>query len=148
MSAPRKLVQANWEKNPVWSKASHRASTDLHAGGGNKICGAEVKGIVGLTQVKGLSPEISYIVRGQRFHILEASNEARVRGERVETYRGLRPRQVIEQFASGLGRALLLSKSSQQAAKARREYGSKAVGPTRSRGVTGVMPSDLGRTRT
>ena len=119
MSAPRETGASELE-NPVWSKVSHRASTELHAGDGNKTCGAEVKGMIGLTQVKGWSPEILQVVRGQRFHVLEASNEARERGERVETCRGLRPRQVIEQFASGLGRALLLLISPQQAGEARR----------------------------
>ena len=69
-------------------------------------------------------------------------------GKCVETCRGLRPRQVIEQFALELGRALLLSISSQQAEEARRGYGSKADGPIRSRGVTGVMPSDSAKAGT
>ena len=62
-------------------------------------------------------------------------------GERVAACRGLSPWQVIQRFASELGRAMSLpeGKPPTSREKARRRYGGMAVGPTHSRGVAGVM---------
>ena len=64
-------------------------------------------------------------------------------GECVAACRGLSPWQVIQRFASELGRAMSFPKGSfQQAEEARRKYGGMAVGPTHSRGVAGVMSGE------
>jgi len=64
-------------------------------------------------------------------------------GERVAACRGLSPWQVIQRFASELGRAMPLpNEAPDEAEEARKEYGGMAVGPTRSRGVVGAMPGE------
>ena len=61
-------------------------------------------------------------------------------GECAAPCRGLSPRQVIQRFASELGRAMPLpTEASNKPKEARRRYGGMAVGPTRSRGVAGAM---------
>ena len=66
---------------------------------------------------------------------------ARVTGERVMPGRGLSPWQVIQRFALELGRAVSFpTEAFNEAEEVRRRYGGMAVGPTRSRGVVGVMP--------
>jgi hypothetical protein len=62
-------------------------------------------------------------------------------GEYATTCRGLSPWQVIQRFVSELGRAMPFPKeASNEAEEVRRKYDGMAVGPTRSRGVVGVMP--------
>ena len=65
-------------------------------------------------------------------------------GECVATCRGLSPWQVIQRFASELGRAMSLLKGKPPTSrkKARKRYGGMAVGPTHSRGVVGVMSGE------
>ena len=65
-------------------------------------------------------------------------------GECAAPCRGLSPWQVIQRFASELGRAMSLPKGSfQQAEEARRKYGDTAVGLTHSRGVGRAMPAEF-----
>ncbi len=91
--------------------------------------------------VKVLSPEIFLVALGQGFHFLEASSRARVFGECVMPGRGLSPWQVNQRFASELGRAMSFPREAfNEAEEVRRRYGGMAVGPTRSRGVVGVIP--------
>ena len=64
-------------------------------------------------------------------------------GECAAPCRGLSPWQVIQRFASELGRAVPLpQEASNEAEEVRRRYDGMAVGPTHSRGVVGAMPGE------
>lgn len=67
-------------------------------------------------------------------------------GECVTPCRGLSPWQVIHGLCRNLGEPDRSQKeASNEAEEVRRRYGGRAVGPTRSRGVAGVMPGAGGR---
>ena len=99
--------------------------------------------------VKVLSPEIYPCCNGPRVSFPGSQQHGTRFGERVGPGRGLSPWQVNQRFASELGRAVSLpTEASNEAEEARTRYGGMAVGPTRSRGVVGVMPdADTGSTR-
>ena len=98
--------------------------------------------MIGHNASEGIEPRncsSSHWAKG--FMVLEASSVTCVRVSAATPCRGLSPWQVIQRFASELGRAMPLPRGSlQQAEEARRRYGGTAVGPTHSRGVVGVMP--------
>ena len=92
------------------------------------------------TQVKVSSPDIFHNACGQGFHFLEASNEARVKGERVETCPG--SKSVMGHRGVDIGTwesPAAPEPSDRRAEEARRSHGGRAVGLTHSRGVAGVM---------
>ena len=67
-------------------------------------------------------------------------HDTRFLGECVMPGRGPSPWQVIQRFASELGRAVPFpTEASNEAEEARRRYGGMAVGLTHGRGVNGVM---------
>ena len=66
--------------------------------------------MIGQTQVKGLSPEIFQCCAWPKISYSGSQQRNTREGERVDTYRGLRPWQVIGQRILGLGRAAALRK--------------------------------------
>ena len=98
-------------------------------------------GLSAITQVKVLSPEITIVALGQRFHILEASIAACVSGEHVSDVPGSESMAGNRTVHIGTWESRAVPHESfQQAEEARRKYGGMAVGPAHSRGVAGVMP--------
>ena len=94
-----------------------------------------------ITQVKVFSPDIFHFACGQGFHCLEASNEALVKGESVDTCPGSKSMTGNRNVHIGTWESHAApSASVQPAEEARRTYGGRAVGLTHSRGVVGVMP--------
>jgi hypothetical protein len=100
------------------------------------------KGVMSATtQVKVLSPEISYVALGQGFHILEASIGMHAKGECVSDVSG--SKSVAGERTVYVGtweNRSVPNGSCQGAEKATRQYGVSVVGLTHSRGVAGVMP--------
>jgi len=97
--------------------------------------------------VKVLSPEIVNIAQGQRFHCLEASIAAYVKGEYVCDVPG--SESVAGKLTVLIGtweHHIVPDRSFQQAEEARRRYGDMVVGLTHSRGVVGVMSDEPKRT--
>ena len=93
-----------------------------------------------ITQVKEFSPDILHFACGQGFHGLEASNEALVKGESVDTCPGSKSMTGNRKVCIGTWESHAApSASVQPAEEARRMYGGRAVGLTHSRGVAGVM---------
>ena len=100
-------------------------------------------GLSAITKVKVFSPVIVNIAQGQRFHVLEASIAARVRGERVSGVPGSKSMAGNPTVHIGTWENhIALKRSFQQAEEARRKYGDMVVGLTHSRGVVGVMPGE------
>ena len=140
MSAPRKLMCFSWTIQPGQGPTTRPEPNVAHGEVTNVRSQREGEWSA-ITQVKVLSPEMSNIAQGQRFHVLEARIVTRTNGECVAACRGLSPWQVIQRNTSELGRAVSLPKEApNKPREVRRGYGGMAVGPTRSRGVVGVMP--------
>jgi hypothetical protein len=100
-------------------------------------------GLSATTQVKVLSPEITNMVLGQRFHGLEASIATCANGEYVSDVPG--SESVAGKLTVHIGtweNHIVPNRSFQQAEEARRKYGDMVVGLTYSRGVVGVMPGE------
>ena len=94
-----------------------------------------------ITQVKVSSPDIDHFARGQGFHVLEASNEARDKGEGAETCPGSKSMTGDRNVHIGTWESPAAPEPSvRPAEEARRTYGGRAVGLTHNRGVAGVMP--------
>ncbi len=92
------------------------------------------------TQVKVLSPEITRTALGQGFHVLEASTGDSARGELSYGMPGSESVAGKRTACVGTWENRSVSRSSpQEAEEAGRGYGALVVGPTRSRGVGGVM---------
>jgi len=100
------------------------------------------KGVMSATtQVKVLSPEISYVALGQGFHFLEASIGMHAKGECVSDVSG--SKSVAGERTVYVGtweNRSVPNGSCQGAEKATRQYGVSVVGLTHSRGVAGVTP--------
>lgn len=80
--------------------------------------------MVGQTQVKGSSPEILHRRTRPKCSFTGSQQRNTRRGERVDTYRGLRPWQVIGQRILGLGRAVAFRKEAPN--KPEKQGGGKA----------------------
>jgi len=103
------------------------------------------KGVMSATMRKreGIEPRNNPCCTGPRVSCPGSQQHGTRFGECVVPGRGLSPWQVIQRFASELGRAVPFPReASNEAEKARRRYGGMAVGPTHSRGVVGVMPGE------
>ncbi len=102
------------------------------------------KGVMSATtQVKVLSPEIFLIALGQGFHNLEASIGMHAKGECVLDVSG--SKSVAGERTVYVGtweNRSVPNGSCQGAEEVTKQYGVSVVGLTRSRGVTGVMPSE------
>ena len=99
--------------------------------------------MIGHNASEGIEPRNFHRRIGPRVTFPGSQQRGARYGECVAACRGLSPWQVIQRFASGLGRAMPLPKGSlQQAEEARRRCGGMAVGPTHSRGVAGVMSGE------
>ena len=86
------------------------------------------------------SPEICLVALGQGFLYLEASSAACDNGECASDVPGAESMAGHSRIHSRTWENHVVPRRSlQQAEEARRRYGSVAVGPTHSRGVTGVM---------
>ena len=97
--------------------------------------------MVGHNASEGIEPRNRYRRTGPRASIPGSQQRGMRYGECVASCRGQSPWQVIQRFASELGRAMSLpSEASNEAEEVRRRYGGMAVGPVHSRGVAGVMP--------
>ena len=97
--------------------------------------------MIGHNASEGIEPRNCHRRNGPRVSWSGSQQRDVRQGECGTPCRGLSPWQVIQRFASELGRAMPLpSGSFQQAEEARRRYGGMAVGPVHSRGVVGVMP--------
>ncbi len=98
------------------------------------------------TQVKVLSPEIIFVAMGQGFHLLEASTGDSVRGELSLGVPGSESVAGTRTVYVGTWENRSVPRSSpREAEKAGRGYGALVVGPTRSRGVGGVMSTEAAR---
>ena len=94
------------------------------------------------------STEIVNFAQGQRFHDLEASNAACVKGECVSVVPG--SESVAGNLTVHIGtweNHAVPERSLRQAEEARRRYGGMVVGLTHSRGKVGVMPDEPGESR-
>jgi group II intron reverse transcriptase/maturase len=99
------------------------------------------------TQVKVLSPEITHIAQGEEFHVSEANNNTRGKGECVVSVSGSKSVAGERIVCSGTWENRSVPNGSFQGAeKATRRYGAVVVGPTHSRGVGGVMPVECEQT--
>jgi hypothetical protein len=97
--------------------------------------------MIGHNASEGIEPRNYYCRIGPRVS-WSGSQQRDVRyGEYGTPCRGLSPWQVVQRFTAELGRAMPFPKeASNEAEEVRRRYDGMAVGPTRSRGVVGVMP--------
>ena len=98
------------------------------------------------TQVKVLSPEIIRVALGQGLLSLEASTDGSARGELPRGVPGSESVAGTRTVCIGTweNRSVPCS-GPQEAAEAGRGYGALVVGPTRSRGVGGVMSAEAAR---
>ncbi len=101
-----------------------------------------VKGVMSATtQVKVLSPEITFVALGQGFHFLEASIGVHVNGECMSDVPGSKSVAGKRTVYSGTWENRSVPNGSCQGAeKVTKRYGVSVVGLTHSRGVAGVMP--------
>ena len=106
-------------------------------------------GLSAITKVKVFSPVITNIAQGQGFHFLEASIAVCAKGEHdcgvpgSESVAGNRTVHIGTWESQAVP-----EKAPNKPERRGGAYGGMAVGPTRSRGVVGVMPdADTGSTR-
>jgi len=95
------------------------------------------------TQVKVLSPEISFNALGQGFHGLEASIGMHVNGECISDVPGsesVAGKRTV--YVGTWENRSVPNRSRQEAEKVTKRYGVSVVGLTHSRGVAGVMPGE------
>ena len=97
--------------------------------------------MIGHNASEGIEPRNVPCCTGPRVSWSGSQQHAVRKGECGTPCRGLSPWQVIQRFASELGRAVPFPKeASNEAEEVRRRYDGMAVGPTHSRGVAGAMP--------
>ena len=90
---------------------------------------------------EGVEPRNMDVALGQELLHSEASNATHAKGECVSDMPGSKSTAGHLTVHSGTWEShIVLKQSLQQAEEARRKYGSVAVGPAHSRGVTGVIP--------
>ena len=97
--------------------------------------------MIGHNASEGIEPRNDYCCIGPRVSC-SGSQQRDVRYGKCGTpCRGLSPWQVIQRFTAELGRTVPFpNEASNEAEEVRRRYDGMVVGPTRTRGVVGVMP--------
>ncbi len=138
-----KLMRICWKKQPG-QRLANRPERIFAQGRVTNPVRPKVREMVSRNASEGIQPRNSIFACGQGFCILEASNEARIIGERVDTCTGSKSATVHRVLIGTWESPAVLEGSVRQAAEARRMYGGRAVGLTHSRGVAGVM-SGAGR---
>jgi len=135
-----KLIQISWTIQPG-QRLTTRPERNFAREEATNHVRPKGRRMIGHNASEGIEPRNSPCCTGPRVS-WSGSQQRDVRyGECGAPCRGRSPWQVIQWFASELGRALPFPKeASNEAEEVRRRYDGRAVGPTRSRGVVGAMP--------
>ena len=137
-----KLMQISWTIQPG-QRLTTRPELNFAREEATNHVRPKGRRMIGRNASEGIEPRNCHRRIGPRVSWSGSQQRDTRQGECAAPCRGLSPWQVIQRFASELGRAVPFPKeASNEAEEVRRRYDGMAVGPTRSRGVAGVMPGE------